>query len=352
MLPRPSRYAFTLLAALAAAAASAPCPAFADDMPENAARAEALFKEASKLYLKKQWKEAEDGFLAAFEMNPTYDVAANLGHTQYRLGKYPEAAQHLAFALKAWPLIGDPKPKTLAEERMKELRTLVGALTISVSSNQALIFVDGKPVGKSPLDGEVFVAPGVHQVEARLDGTTPTSQSVSVDKGAARALRLALAVADKPAEVGPGIGTAGKAGGGSPVGPGMPNQEALGANKGVLIAGGVTAGAAAVVGGVLAGVSAAKAADISAQLSALRRSGGAYPWRAGGKRDCAAINETLGAHDQLARGALVAFIGATALAGITVAYAFWPPPKKASSSGGPSAGIAYEKSAITIWAKW
>ncbi len=60
-----------------------------------AERAEALFREANALVKQQRWAEAEASYLAVWALRPTYDVAANLGHTQYRLGKLREAAEHL-----------------------------------------------------------------------------------------------------------------------------------------------------------------------------------------------------------------------------------------------------------------
>ena len=49
--------------------------------------------------------------------------------------------------------------------------------------------VNGKSVGKSPLEGEVFVAPGAITIEAKLDGKTDKS-TVALDKGESRAIQL------------------------------------------------------------------------------------------------------------------------------------------------------------------
>jgi PEGA domain len=330
MLRRLPRFALPLLTALAATTVSLPHPASAEGKTENAARAEALFREASKLYLKKQWVDAEAGFLAAFELNPTYDVAANLGHTQYRLGKFPEAAQHMAAALRGWPLIGDPKPKALAEERMKELRGLVGALSIDVSVPQALVLVDGKQIGKAPLEGEVFVSPGEHQIEARLQGATTVSQSVTIEKGAARAVRLVMLLEDNKGAATGAVGRVGAVGyapGGAPGAGGVAppgKEEPRGANKGVIIAGGVTAGVALVVGGVLAGMAAGKDAEATSELSALKKQG-LQGSCARTFLECQGIATTLTTRDALANASLVAFIGAGVIGTGVLGYALVAP---------------------------
>src|SRR5690606_1389230 len=128
--------------------------------------------------------EAEAALESAWELNPTFDVAYNLGNTKYQLKKHREAAQHLSFALRNWPLLKSvAKLKPTAEQRLAESRAQVGAVTVAASAVGAEVLVDGQVVGRAPLEGELFVEPGEHQVEARLQGYAPTSQTVRVAKG-------------------------------------------------------------------------------------------------------------------------------------------------------------------------
>ncbi len=130
----------------------------------------------------------------AWELNPTFDVAYNLGNTEYQLKKHKEAATYLSFALRHWPLLkGVAKLKPNAEQWLAESRAQVGALKVSVSVAGAEVLVDGKGVGRAPLEGEVFVDPGEHRVEARHLDYEPASQTVGVAKGATAEVKLAIA---------------------------------------------------------------------------------------------------------------------------------------------------------------
>lgn len=166
---------------------------------DDVKKADELFREANRLVTEKQWAEAETKFQAAWALNPTYDVALNLGQTQYRLGKSRDAAEHLAFAVRNWPLIGKRDPREVAEKRVTELRQLLTALTIRVSEPGASVFVDGRMVGRSPLDYEVFVDPGTRTIEAKLAGHDDAKQIVAASKGAAQTVMLAPAVPAPPA---------------------------------------------------------------------------------------------------------------------------------------------------------
>ena len=188
--------AFTL-----ASTAAAQTPASA---PAPSAKAEDLFHEALRLVAQQQWPEAEQKFLAAWALNPSYDVAANLGQTEYRLGKHRDAAEHLAYAIRNWPLVGKREPRERAEKRLVEVRTLVASLKVHVNVAGATVLVDGTPVGRSPLDAEVFVDAGTHTVEAKLDGYADARAQVTVEKGATAAPALAL---ERPAPAPPPTGT-------------------------------------------------------------------------------------------------------------------------------------------------
>ncbi|WP_434042350.1 MULTISPECIES: PEGA domain-containing protein [Sorangium] len=173
---------------------------------EATARADALYKQGVRLYSEKKWKEAEAVFLEAWALTPTFDVAYNVGSAAYQQGKHALAAEHLSFALRHWPLLSAVAHlKPTAQQRLATSRAHVGALAVTVSAPLAEVLVDGRPAGKAPLAGELFVEPGEHTVEARLDGYTPAQKSVRVGKGETAEIALQLVA------VGNGPGTNGEA---------------------------------------------------------------------------------------------------------------------------------------------
>jgi hypothetical protein len=162
-------------------------------------QAESLFREANALVAQQKWAEAEAKLLAAWELRPTYDVAANLGHTQYRLRKLRDAAEHLDFAVRNWPLVGKREPRDLAAARLEELRKLLGVVTVKVSAPGAAVLVDGRRVGTSPIEREVFLDPGTRTIEAKLEGHEDAKQVVEATAGGKLGVELTLTPVRAPA---------------------------------------------------------------------------------------------------------------------------------------------------------
>ena len=59
-----------------------------------------IYKQGVDLYAKNKWREAKAKSLEAWPLNPTADVAYNLGSSEYQLHEYRNAAEHLSFALR------------------------------------------------------------------------------------------------------------------------------------------------------------------------------------------------------------------------------------------------------------
>ncbi|WP_437636424.1 PEGA domain-containing protein [Sorangium sp. So ce854] len=282
---------------------------------------------------------AEAELESAWELNPTFDVAYNLGNTAYQLKKHKEAAQYLSFALRHWPLLkGVAKLRPRAEQWLAESRAQVGALKVSVTVAGAEVLVDGKNVGRAPLEGEVFVDPGEHRVEARHLDYGPSSQTVSVAKGGTAEVKLAITPVRSEAQATAGVkteggGSATGAGGlgpmaGPPAGPVEP--QPLPPEKRSWVP--VTAlGAASAVGlGVGIGMTVASnnaSADGRAQADAILRAGGGCPDAPPAhEQACSELRATASRVDTFGRAATVAYTASGVLAIAAVTYALWPRP--------------------------
>ncbi|XYH99208.1 PEGA domain-containing protein [Sorangium sp. So ce1128] len=215
----------TVIAAPDIAAAQPAAPREASASADAAARGDASYRRGLRLYSDGKYVQAESELQSAWELSPTFDVAYNLGNTKYQLKKHREAAQYLSFALRNWPRLKTvAKLKPTAEQRLAESRAQVGAVTVTVSLAGAEVLVDGKVVGRAPLEGEVFVEPGEHRVDARLEGYAPASQTVTVAKGGKVEVALAMALARNEAPTTAGVTTEG--GASAPVaGAGAPMAE-------------------------------------------------------------------------------------------------------------------------------
>lgn len=173
-------------------------PALAADPPDTLTtawtdRARDLYNEGRDLYAKQQWEKAHAAFRAAAGVKKHWQIAAMLGHCEVRLGRYRDAAEHLAWALRT----GGKNPNTQELNAMQiafdRSREQVASMIVQVDVEGAEVLVDNTPVGVSPLLDPVFVTPGRHRFEARTSGRTPVSTSADLEAGASQMLGLRFA---------------------------------------------------------------------------------------------------------------------------------------------------------------
>src|SRR6185437_10486880 len=63
------------------------------------------------LYEQGQFDKAEAAFLAAWALKKHYQIASNLGACEMKLGRFRDAAEHLAFFLREQPSTGNPEDR-------------------------------------------------------------------------------------------------------------------------------------------------------------------------------------------------------------------------------------------------
>jgi hypothetical protein len=138
----------------------------------------------------KQWADAYEAYRQAWSHHHAMKVAANLGNLELTEGRNRDAAEHLGFAVYAYPKDGDPGVLATLKERLASARAKVGTLHITVAGcAQANVFVDGVRLGMS-IDDAIFVEPGTRTVEARWDGCRTARQAIDIAVGATRELPL------------------------------------------------------------------------------------------------------------------------------------------------------------------
>jgi hypothetical protein len=347
--------ALSAMAPLRIAAAQTGAPATAGaPSAEVMARADAIFRDAIKLYKAKRYAEAEAGFLEAWKLNPTYDVAGNLGHTEARLGKHREAAEYLAFALRNFPLTGNADKRRAAQEKFDEVRKLVTSVKVQVSVPRAEVFVDGRLVGVAPLAGEVFVEPSAHTIEAKLAGYEDAKQSLQAEKGAVQTVMLTMTAASPlhpaPAPAGNRSGT-NPPGEGSELGGGrsVPLGPTDGKSESRLSIGWVVAGGILAAGGIGAGIGLTAAANAKGSTAIELgskvggRSGCVGEPAAGVADACADVRSARTDQTTFSNAAVVTFIAGGALALGTVGLGVWASKSKVAPvvQAAPIVGARY-----------
>ena len=280
-------------------------PAFADEVDQ-------LFTQGTAALEAGKHEEAFRAFQAAWKLRKTHDVAANLAQAEIQLGKHRDAAEHLAFALRSFPVTGKAVVRKQIEQMLAEEKPHVVTLTVSVDVDKAEVSVQGRPAGIAPIAEELFADAGTVTVEAGAPGYEPAKQVFEAKKGEARTVELKLV-----------------------------RQASRGARKELLIAGGAVAGAGIVGGAVLLGVSASVLADAKAQRDALVGAAGRQACDGpGAPAECDQVQSSLRSAQDMGNAGAALLIGAGLVGAGTLVYAFAvrpkaPPPVEVSMFVGP-----------------
>lgn len=162
-------------------------------------RAMALFRRGIEAHKQGNLVEAEGYYRTAFDLKKSYDIAGNLGDVELKLGKPRDAAEHLSFTIRNFPLTGKPELRERMQKALDEAKRQVGSVRVIVNVDRADIYVDGTTkIGQAPLSDEYFVDPGQHTFEARLKGYKSAKQSITATKGTLQELKLTLIAITPP----------------------------------------------------------------------------------------------------------------------------------------------------------
>jgi len=239
-----------VLASLVAGTASA------DDDKEEARR---YFEAGLALLKAENYEGAALSFDESVKLHPTMSGLFNLANCYKALERYDEALAAL-FRLRR-----DYKDRLSEEMRVesgaieKEIRNLVGMLRVEVDRPGAAILVGGREVGVSPLSRMVLLAPGDHEVTARMPGVEFGVERVRMLAGMEATVNL-KGTDTGVAEGGSTPSTESMSSHHSPRGGGGPSTDSP-SRVWTWVAGGV--GVAAAVGaGITGGLTLSRASDI------------------------------------------------------------------------------------------
>jgi hypothetical protein len=137
------------------------------------------------------WAEARRLLLQIWGRARTHDVAASLGQVEDRLGNPAAAAYYMALAVALVP----PREKLEMVERYRaalaELKQKVATVHVTVTAADAELRVDGEPA-ELTVDSELFLAPGVHTLDARKGTAHVASEPTRVLAGKRYEITLEL----------------------------------------------------------------------------------------------------------------------------------------------------------------
>ncbi|MEW6429991.1 MAG: PEGA domain-containing protein [Myxococcota bacterium] len=152
----------------------------AEAAPHSRKEAAERFQKGVGLYKEGDYAAALAEFRAAYEASPTWEVLYNIGLTERRLFRYGQAVQTFARYLEEG---GKRVPKDRRDNVQRELEqisALTAKVTVKVDGPPARLFVDGEPLGVTPLPDAVLLGSGPHTFKAERDGFIPVEKSLEV----------------------------------------------------------------------------------------------------------------------------------------------------------------------------
>lgn len=159
---------------------------------DTKAEANSHYKLGVELLEEQAYQEAAIEFQKAYEISPHYSVLYNLGMTYVALNRPVEAVDALNNYLRFG---GEAVPKSRVSEVEKEIRrqnSRIAYLIIVVTTDGAIVRVDDKELGKSPLVEPARVGVGNHTVAVSMDGYQSYEASVTVAGEERKSVEIAL----------------------------------------------------------------------------------------------------------------------------------------------------------------
>jgi hypothetical protein len=147
------------------------------------AEVEALIQQGNTLRRQHKESQAFPLLRKAYDLSSTPRTAAQLGLVEMDLSYLLEAERHLSEALAATHDLWVQKNRQTLAAALERVTASIGVLSIAGGPPGAEVQVNGRDVGRFPLEGPVRVAEGPAQVEIRAPGFLPQSRSVSVVGG-------------------------------------------------------------------------------------------------------------------------------------------------------------------------
>ncbi|WP_437896217.1 hypothetical protein [Sorangium sp. So ce124] len=307
--------------------ATSPAPAQADAM-SRAARD--IFAKGEEAWMQGKYDQCHAWFLAAWSIRPHRQIAGNLAACELKVGRYRDAAEHLAFLMRP---NADGKPVPLSQEHralLDEAMAKIAVVQIDAEPGTTIV-LDGKFVGQTPLSTPLYLDPGEHTIEGRSRAGGHEQVPLTLAPGTQRNIDLHLqapqpaTTTPEPAEAPPPVAPP----------PTLPPDTQV--RDGVVIGGLALGGAAIAAGVVFVVVSNGKSEKVNEATRSIAMSGDANACNDPAFRArCDALDDTYIAEETTRNLAIAALVTAgAALGGTALAYVLWPvgTPRTTASPG-------------------
>jgi hypothetical protein len=149
-----------------------------------------------KLYADRNYPAAVVEFQAAYEARPSANPLLNIALCDKEMFHYPQAIAALEAALQKHGAGLDAADKKAAEDAIKDMRGLLGTVTVTLTPRDATLLIDGEEQPAGMAGKPILLGPGEHKLVARAEGYRSAEQSITVASRRDQALPIAL-VAEK-----------------------------------------------------------------------------------------------------------------------------------------------------------
>ena len=165
------------------AAPAAAAPAAPADKPAELSPAEKSakfhFEQGVKLFNDHDFPGALSEFQASYHDRAVPTVLYNVALSQKAMFHYADATETMQFFLTEAKDL-DPKQRKEAEQLLAEWQSLLAVVNISPDPKESRVTVDGKVV---PINAEVKVTPGKHEIAVTNEGYDSEKRSVDMPAG-------------------------------------------------------------------------------------------------------------------------------------------------------------------------
>ena len=178
---------------------SANAQANADADANAKEHARTLYERGARAYAEARYAQAVDLFLEADRVFPTPLLRFNIAKAYDRVGHPSGALRYYRDYLSRAPDAGDVQEVTARVRELELLLSQRGVQQLNVISDpeNALVVLDGRPVGLTPWTGETW--PGKHRVRLELAGFEATEDVLEVEALHAHDAKFKLALKPPPA---------------------------------------------------------------------------------------------------------------------------------------------------------
>ncbi len=181
---------------------------------DTAARAREEFMAGIAHFQAERYSEAIHSFQVAASLVPSADIWYNIARSYEELARsrgeatdYEQAIEHYRRYLTA--RVDPPDRATVEqqianlEERLESVRLAsqvvptTGTLRLRSEREGAVVRIDDREIGRTPLEDDIALEPGTHRIRADLDGYVPFLADLTITTGTTTSARIELVPAHR-----------------------------------------------------------------------------------------------------------------------------------------------------------